>query len=242
MIRLSPFRLQMFLQCKRLYRFFYLDGIKEHYDTPKPYIVMGEHVHRALDNFYKLPSKERSEDKLHELLRQSWRLNRSCFTKPDQEKKWGQKALNMLSLYHQSHKHKDTPKYLEQYVDHQVDSSLTLLGKIDRIDEDSKGALHIIDYKTGKERASTHLDNLQLIIYTYLVSKKYSQPVSKATYLYLASNTAKDIAPTDDDLEAALLEIKEYAKTIEQEEEFAPNPNPYCKNCDFLSICPARPK
>jgi RecB family exonuclease len=243
MLRLSPFRIQIFLRCKKEYSFRYIEKLEEHYQIPKPYLVMGEHVHRALDRFYKIPTSQKSQDKLHQLLRESWILNRSCFKNDrKKEKLWGQKALNMLSLYYENRFQKDKiPVFLEQYLDFKISDDLILSGKVDRIDENSDGSFHVIDYKTGKTQAQNHFDDLQLLVYSFLAFQKYQKPVSRASYWYLASNSDHNLQPTPDDLEACVLEIEDYAQKISSERKFAPSPNPYCKNCDFLEICPANP-
>lgn len=228
----------MFLQCKQLYKFFYLDDIKDHYVTPKPPIVMGEHVHRALDDFYAIPKSERTEKTLHDLLRKSWIRNRGCFG--EQEKMWGEKALKMLSMYFLEHKADDDPLYREQYVDTSLGSDLVLLGKVDRIDSSGNDdTLQVIDYKTGKEKDRTHQDTLQLLLYSLLVQQKYKKPVEKASFWYLGTGQEQSIHPTDDDLQAAVIEVEEIAATVNSEEEFLPSPNQFCKNCDFRDICSA---
>lgn len=238
MIRLSPFRIQMFLQCKQLYKFFYLDGIKQHYVTPKSPIVMGEHVHRALDALYALPVHERSEERLHRLLRESWIRNRACFG--EKEQMWGEKALAMLSRYWSSHRGDPDPFVRERYMDMTVHPDLVLLGKIDRVDSEEGGdALHVIDYKTGKERESTHGDALQLLLYTLLVQHEFEKPVARASFWYLATGTVQSVRATEDDLRAAIMEVEEYADRIAVEKEFAPSPNRHCSSCDFRDICPA---
>lgn len=236
MLRLSPFRIQMFQKCKQLYKFFYLDGIRQEYDTPKPPIVMGEHVHRALEQYYKTPADERSEQVLHNLLRKSWVKNRGCFG--DDERSWGQRALGMLSMYYQKYSDEADPIALEEFVDARLQPDLVLLGKVDRVDEVSDG-LHVIDYKTGREKEQTHQGTLQLLLYALLVQQKYKQPVVRATFRYLASGVEHSIVPTEDDLEAAVLEVQEMADAISSEQDFLPNPGDECRFCDFREICPA---
>jgi CRISPR/Cas system-associated exonuclease Cas4 (RecB family) len=43
-----------------------------------------------------------------------------------------------------------------------------------------------------------------------------------------------------DDLQEAIAIVQEQVEAIKKEKEFLPNPNKYCKSCDFLTICPAR--
>lgn len=240
MFKASSFKLSMFELCPQQYKFSYVDHLDKEYKTPKPYLTMGAHVHNALHDFYdQLEPEDRTYEQLEKLLRRRWTENRQGFDSREEEAKWGVKALQMLRLYAHRMDMSVTPVLLEDYYDVEVDDTLKILGRIDRADALEDGSLHVIDYKTGKYTPED-ISDLQLILYALIVSANKKAPVTKASYLYLQTWDwyTIDIAETDS-LEAIEL-VKAQVQQIQEEKEFAPQPNKYCKNCDFLSICPAK--
>ena len=140
----------MFQQCPRLYKFHYIDDLKDFYRKPRPYLTMGDHVHAVLKEFSVVPVSERNMPKLEDLLREKWRHNRQGFNDIQDEKNWGEKALNQLRWFAQSQDLSVIPLRVEDFHKIELSTSITLVGKIDRVDQESDGDLHIIDYKTGK--------------------------------------------------------------------------------------------
>jgi CRISPR/Cas system-associated exonuclease Cas4 (RecB family) len=240
MFRASAFKLNMFDTCGQQYKFTYIDHLDKEMKQPKPYLTMGAHVHNALHDFYaQLEPEDRTYERLEQLLRKRWRENRQGFSSIDDEKKWGIKALQMLKLYHHRTNVAETPVLLEDYYDAQISEDVKLLGRIDRADKLEDGSLHVIDYKTGKYDEES-VGNLQLQLYAIIVSANKKEPVTKASYLYLQTMQWHTIEIAPEDLEESAAIVTEQVAAIKQEKDFLPNPNKYCKSCDFLTICPAR--
>ncbi len=240
MFSASPFKLRMFETCPRQYKFTYVDDLAKEYKKPKPYLTMGAHVHNALKDFYEqLDLESRTYEELEKILRRRWTENRKGFSDKDDEAKWGTKALNMLRLFVHRMDVSVDPAMLEDYYDVELDESLKLIGRIDRADELEDGSLHVIDYKTGKFDPED-VSDLQLILYALIVSANQKKPVTKASYLYLQTWDWHTIDVGQDEAEHAVEMVKEQVEKIKQESEFAPQVNKYCKNCDYLSICPAK--
>src|SRR4030042_1046074 len=135
MFEASPFSLNMFQQCPRQYKFQYIDHLGSIYRKSRPYFTMGDHVHATLKDFLSVvPVSERNLTRLEDLLR----------------KKWGEKALKQLRRFAHNHDISVTPCMVEDYHSTELTSSIILKGKIDRVDKEPDGSLHIIDDKTGK--------------------------------------------------------------------------------------------
>lgn len=240
MFRASSFKLSMFENCAQQYKFSYIDDLAKEYKTPKPYLTMGAHVHNALKDFYEIPDVEkRTYETLEQLLRKRWVENREGFSSREDEAKWGAKALGMLRLFAHRMDTSITPTLLEDYYDVEVDSSLKILGRIDRADELEDGTLHVIDYKTGKYNPDD-ISESQLVLYATIVSANRPTPVSKASFLYLQTWDWHTVDIDESVMEEAVENVREQVEMIKAEQEFAPQPNKYCKNCDFLSICPEK--
>jgi putative RecB family exonuclease len=240
MFRASSFKLTMYEQCPQKYKFHYIDGLAEQYKVPKPYLTMGAHVHNALRDLYeKVEPTDRTFEKAAQLLRQRWIENRKGFDSIDQEKEWGVKALNMLRLFTHRMDMTKTPVLLEDYYDTDIDADIRVLGKVDRADELEDGSLHVIDYKTGKYKEE-EVSNLQLQIYSLIVSANRTQQVTKASYLFLPTMQWHTIDIDPEAIEEAAEEMREQVRTILATKEFPVQLNAYCGSCDFLAICPAQ--
>lgn len=201
---------------------------------------MGAHVHNALKDFYEqLEPEDRTFDQLEKILRRRWVENRKGFSDTADEAAWGVKALNMLRLFVHRMDLTVEPILLEDYYDVEVDETLKILGRIDRVDELDDGTLHVIDYKTGKFDPED-VSDLQLILYSLIVSANQKKPVTKASYLFLPKWEWHTIEVNQDEADHAVELVREQVTKIQQEKEFAPQPNKYCRSCDFLEICPAR--
>lgn len=232
----------MFDTCAQQYKFTYIDKLANQYKQPKPYLTMGAHVHNALKDFYEqLEPEDRNYEQLEKILRRRWTENRQGFASRDDEAKWGSKALSMLRLFAHRMDMTITPTLLEDYYDYEVDDRLKILGRIDRADTLEDGSLHVIDYKTGKYDEN-EINEAQLILYAIIISANEKQPVTKASYLYLPTWDWHTIDVDQDTAEEALANVMEQVENIRREKEFAPEPNKYCKNCDFLTICPEKEK
>lgn len=229
----------MFQQCPRQYKFQYTDHLGEIYRKARPYFTMGDHVHATLKDFLSVvPVSERNPLKLENLLREKWHRNRKGFSDKDDEKRWGEKALTQLRWFAQNQDISVTPFMIENNHRVELTSDILLKGRIDRVDREPDGGLHIIDYKTGKIPAE--INQLQLHIYALILSKKQQDPLKKASYLYLEAGKWQTIELTAQDLEQAASYVINMVDRIRQEKEYPATPNIYCFNCDFLEICPSK--
>ncbi|HEY49346.1 MAG TPA: PD-(D/E)XK nuclease family protein [Dehalococcoidia bacterium] len=239
MFKASSFKLSMFRQCPRHYKFHYIDDLKTVYAKPRPYFTMGDHIHAALKDFLSIvPVEERNVSRLEGLLREKWRRNRSGFKNLDDEKMWGEKALNQMRWFAQNQDLTVTPLMVEEFHETVLSPKITLIGKIDRVDQEADGSLHIIDYKTGK--IPEELDRTQLYIYALILAREQKLPVTKVTYLYLDAGEFQTIQPTITDLEQAADYVVEAVERILAEKKYPATINSYCGTCDFLEICPKK--
>jgi putative RecB family exonuclease len=239
MFEASPFSLNMFQQCPQRYKFYYTPEIRDIYKRARPYFTMGDHIHATLKDFLSIvPLSERNLPKLEALLREKWRRNRKGFTDREDEKSWGEKAINQLRWFVQNHDIMVTPFLIEDYHSVELTSTIILKGRIDRVDKEADGSLHIIDYKTGKMPAE--IDRTQLHIYALILSKKQDLPLKKASYLYLDPGELRTIELAAVDLAQAASYIIDMVDKIRMEREYPATPNNYCGNCDFLEICPKK--
>ncbi len=239
MFEASPFSLNMFKQCPRQYKFQYIDRLGDIYRKARPYFTMGDHIHAALKDFLSVvPVTERNLPKLENLLREKWRRNRKGFNDKDDEKKWGEKALNQLRWFAQNQDMSINPFMIEKNHRVELTDTIILKGRIDRVDRELDGGLHIIDYKTGK--MPSEINELQLHIYALILSKQQHSPLKKASYLYLGVGKWQTIELSEQDLAQATSYVIDMVDRICREKEYPATPNIFCWNCDFLEICPSK--
>ncbi|MCL4533879.1 MAG: PD-(D/E)XK nuclease family protein [Bacteroidetes bacterium] len=237
LFRLSPYKLAIFRQCPRRYKYHYVDGLLEQYRKPRPYLTMGAHIHDALRDFFSPRNLDRSYATMEALLRRRWSRNRNGFADNDEEKQYGLRALEQLKWFCDRQDTRAQPFLLEAYHSVILSPELLLKGKIDRVDRHPDGSLHVIDYKTGKTPKED--GDFQLLAYALLLQRKLKSEVAKASYLYLNGDGLRSIEPTPAQIADTEARLHAAREEILSEREFAPRPNWLCGWCDFAGLCDA---
>jgi putative RecB family exonuclease len=235
MFKLSSFRLRVFRQCRRRYKYQYVDRLPT---RPSPYNTMGAHVHNALKAFFSLPeTEERTGERLLDLLLESWQQNRSGFSDLEDEERWRERAVAQLRSFARDNDLAARPLLLESYMETPLSPQLVLLGRIDRVDDEADG-LHVIDYKTG--RRPEEVDVQQLHLYTIMLERSLGRSVARASYLYLDDGSAWTASPQREELEEAVAAVTAAYNEIVVERDYATNVGRHCSFCDYQAICPSR--
>lgn len=247
----SPYKLNLFIQCAKRYYFEYLDPqlvpLKREIKKKRPELEMGNFVHDSLTLFFKKPAQERNWETMREILKNVWQGPRGKaggFNSIEEERRYYQEALNMLERFSKN-ENLNPPifalpvsppgKSFDDYKKIPFAEGLELGGKIDRIDITPKDALEIIDYKTGKEKNGA----LQLMVYVFLTEGLFNKPVNKASYLYLKSGNWEPVIP-DESLRKQTREgILEIVDRIGMETAWNPSASKLCGYCDYIDFCPA---
>jgi len=248
----SPYKLNLFLQCAKHYYFEYEDiqirPLKREIKKKRPELEMGSFVHDSLTLFFKEPTKNRTWQKMTDILKRVWQGPRGeagGFKTIEEERGYYQEALNMLGWFVKNENLNPSIFFLpvsppgnsfDDYKKAPFGEGLDLGGKIDRIDITLKGSLEIIDYKTGKEKEGT----LQIMAYVFLAESLFNKSVSKASYLYLKSCNWQSIVPEKEIREQTKKEILEIVDKIGNENEWNPNISKLCAYCDYIDFCPAK--
>ena len=238
--RLSHFKINTFRQCPRRYRYQYVDGLYGLYHRPRPYHTMGEHVHGVLKSLLYRSNQERTSATAERLLRQRWPSNRGGFETRDEEREYFERALAQVRWFCQTQDLTAQPYVLEAQHEIPLSPALRVLGKIDRVDRYADGSFHVIDYKTS--RTVDNDDDLQLLTYALILSRKFGAEIRRASYLFLNGAGWRTIEPGVTDLEETEDALIAAWREITAETEFAPKPNRFCRWCDFVDICDASRK
>ncbi|HEX7455988.1 MAG TPA: PD-(D/E)XK nuclease family protein [Candidatus Nanoarchaeia archaeon] len=236
---ISPNKLKIWLECPRKYWHYYLYGPTKYKEPPRPYYTLGEAVHNSLNSFFSLVPQIRTKERLFDQFELHWKAAKNQeggFKDIDEEKIYKARAAAMLENFYQNEDMQATPYRLSpsstKYIP--LTQEIMLGGKIDRVDLEPDGTLHIIDYKTGKEDQD---DPYQLPIYDLLVRGWLKKEVSKLSYLHLESGNWSTRSPTQHGREETRLLVIETVNKIPKESAksfFACPLETACNHCDYL--------
>ena len=168
----------------------------------------------------------------------NWRRYRLGFRDRDDELRWAEKALAQLRAFVSTQDVNVQPIMMEELVEAEISAGLVLRGRIDRVDKEPDGSLHLIDYKTGS--AARQIDWEQLELHVLILSKHLPWPINKISYLYLGNSLMQSVTISADDLRQVHWRILSMAGKIQREKQFHPRPGPWCGMCDFTCICPRK--
>jgi putative RecB family exonuclease len=237
MFRLSPHRFSTFRQCPRRYKWRYLDSLHSDVHKQWPFLTLGQNVHATLRALLRPGNHDRSYTQARALLTARWRENRGGFASRAEEEEYWHRALDQLRWFCASEEAQARPAALEANYTAYLDADFRLDGRVDRIDQDADGGVHVVDYKTSK--TSRNQDPLQLTLYVLLLSRSLDYSVRSASYLFLNGDGRYTQYPRAEDLKGVVKELFAAKAEIEAERRFAANPCFLCRWCDFLDLCPA---
>ena len=240
-LRLSPSSIGVFQLCRQQYKFLYLDKLGDQYRRAKPFFTMANHVHATLKDFFTItPVERRTVDTIARLLQKNWRRYQVGFRNAEDERRWMEKALLQLSAFVQNTDVTIEPLTTEWSFETLVTPGVVLNGRIDRIDRQHDGTLHIIDYKTGT--MPQKMEWMQVQLNALAAEQNLHLSVSKISYFYLGSGTLTSSAVSPEDIDRINWELLQIARTIRKEKHYLPSAGKWCRGCDFHSICPGAPE
>jgi putative RecB family exonuclease len=236
-LKLSPSGIAAFRRCPRLYKFIYIEKLGDRYRKPRPYFTMANHVHDTLRDFMTVvPVHRRTTETIEKLLRKNWKRYRVGFRGKEDELRWAEKALGQVRSFVAANDVAVTPFMVEASLESEITTGLILRGRIDRVDREEDGSLHIIDYKTGNMPELR--DWTQLRMYALALSRRSPYPVRRLSYYYLGAGTVQSTRCGDGELDKARWELLTLAGRLLRERQYRSRPGIWCRDCDFKVICP----
>lgn len=260
--KIFPNAINTYLQCPFKFKCQSDPDVKaEFVDTPENFV--GKAMHQALQDFFdisKISVEERKSQDIGQLLRQAWaRIPKSGWSKDvwtakdraelfgsvDQEKAYGLQAVAVLSNYILSADLSVIPLALEDWMDCKV-GSFKIAGRVDRIDQDSKTAISVWDYKTGKLPFHETIDkiiqeDLQVPIYAVIASKLFPfVQTIKSGLIYLKYSKEYTKVWTREELKQVEREIITAINKAKEDTSFAPRLNKLCPWCEYINVCPLK--
>jgi putative RecB family exonuclease len=239
-LRLSVSKTKTFLDCKAKYKFNYIEKLpKKDWD----HHTFGKFCHSVLEHFHKqylegclLPYNTVMNDSW----KVAWAEYKDKMTPTMKKDCWDliNKYLKLVSL--QKGQFPANVIAVEKRFDFQVTENLVLNGAIDRIQLDDDDVIHVCDYKTAKNKKYLKNDWFQLLTYAYVIVTE-DPSIKKVRGSYILLRHDFEYMTVEFDL-PEILKVKdkfvEYARQMNTETEFKPNPTPLCNFCDFQNLCP----
>lgn len=236
MSRFSPLRFRVFDTCRLRYRYQYLDRIPARLRIQD---TAGSLVHRVLCDFFsKVPVDERNGERLVRMFSEGWEALSPRYLRMEGVDRLRESSLEELRLFAQRHDLKATPFMVEPYFQVEVAPGVTLFGRLDRIDEEADGTLHVIDYKTGSH--PDEVDVGQLRLYAIMAEESLGKPVSRLSFWYLSDGQVSTTDLSEDDNRRAREELLAAVSEMANVSEFPATIGPQCGHCPYLHACAER--
>jgi len=238
---LSYSQVETFIRCPLQYKYRYVLRI------PVPLsaaLSFGDTVHRTLRAFYEKVKQgtKATKELLVDIYHHEWQS--LGYKDKKYEEKMKKHGVDLLLEFFEKgfdpHIHVIS---LEQPFKIKITPTLSLGGKIDRIDKTSEGKLEIIDYKTGSApKKRDPGQDIQLSVYALAATEKglYGEKPEHVivSFYFLEGQEKISGARSKEQLGQVRQEIKQVAEDISTS-MFVPTPGKYCDFCEFRLICDA---
>ncbi|MEV0387697.1 PD-(D/E)XK nuclease family protein [Nonomuraea sp. NPDC050643] len=262
----TPSRLNAWLDCRRRYRFSYLDRPQPAKGPAWAHNSVGASVHNALAGWWREPYERRTPLTASILVTNGWITE--GFKDAEQSTRWLGRARDLVSGYVATLDPSDDPVGVERTVATRT-KVVALSGRIDRLDRRGD-ELVVVDYKTGR-RPLTQDDarsSLALAVYAIAASTMMRTPCRTVELHHLPTGEIVEWRHTDESLARHLRRAEEVATEAGEADErykelvaaprgtrrgtgdrpadvpaeidelFAPTVGPICSWCDFRRHCP----
>ena len=236
MARYSPLRFRVFDTCRLRYRYQYVDKARAYL---RPGDTAGSLVHRVLCDFFsKVAREERTEERLCRLFEEGWAALSPAYKRVPGVEAFHSAGVAQLRNFARKFDVKAEPYAVEAYLQVSVAPGVTLFGRMDRIDEETDGTLHIIDYKTGTQ--PDEIDANQLVLYAIMVERELTKAVSRASFWYLDDGQVWTTVLTEEGKRKALDEMLAAVREMENITEYPAKIGPHCGHCPYVKGCEFR--
>jgi putative RecB family exonuclease len=130
------------------------------------------------------------------------------------------------------------PLMVEPYFQVEIAPDITLFGRVDRIDEEPEGSLHLIDYKTGSH--PDEVDAGQLRLYAIMAEESLRRTVSRISFWHLDDGDIWTAGLSEDDKQQTRAELLVAVERMNTTSDLSANIGRHCDHCPYLYACEER--
>ena len=244
-LRLSATSLDTYEGCPLKYRYTYMDKIPRVEESAEA--TFGKIVHAALEQLHR-PGGPGFDQSPEDLIEAAWETAGFAFSQ--QERQYRQDAQAALTTYIARWQDAPPPVLAVEHPFSFDIGSISLSGRIDRVDLDDEGRLQLVDYKTGKRRSNAEARRApQLALYALYVQaagaiagQTITADIGEVdlTYYYIMSDQPElTIRFSAAELATFKGRIEDVARHI-RSGDFPFHKDFGCNYCDYKDlICPA---
>jgi ATP-dependent helicase/DNAse subunit B len=238
LFKLSVSKAKTFDDCKAKYRFAYIEKLPR---IDRDFHVFGKFLHQVLENFHSALIKDPSKKDSWELaLSDAWDAALHEY-QPTLTQSQIVEAKSIIAEYVAILKEDGLPDVIavEQPFWVSLNDRVLLNGFIDRVQRDSDGLIHVIDYKTTKDPKYLN-DFFQLLTYAYtLMLEDPDLKRIRASFVLLRHDFMYKTQEYSREEVMSYVGEKfiKYADSIDAEKVWRPSPQFLCKYCDYLEHC-----
>jgi len=235
-------QIEVFKNCPKMYKFKYIDNIREPFDIIEAYF--GKIIHKSLEHLYS-ESFEGDVNDLIEYFTKIWEEEKTLpikiIRKNESESKYIEEGKNLLERFYFREFDRDVFENvkLEYRFKLLLSHQYFFTGRIDRISKDDKGNFHVIDYKTSKKifGFENEFKSLQIKGYGICILLNYDLDRIKLHYKFLRHE--KDISRFFKKKEAnkVISNLVKEINKIESEDSFPPYKSGLCGWCRYQDKC-----
>lgn len=254
--RLSPSRASDFKQCPQLYKFRVIDKLPE---PPSRAMLQGTVVHHILENLFEQPPDQRTLKTAIDSVNDAIEAHKEDLQSlPEVANAGSESAAQQV----RSQVEAFVKEMLEAYFSLEDPSLIepvarelrlygdlngtSVVGVIDRLEQDPDGAYVVSDYKTGKAPSANYQEKafFGLRVYAALLeaSEDYGVAPQKLRLIYLKSREVLELSVDEGHLRGTKSQMAAIARAIEtaiERDTWPPSPGKLCDWCYFKPICPA---
>ena len=229
----SPTKLAVWRQCRRRYRFRYVDHVPA---KPRPWLSFGQSLHAALKELFDTRPENRKWARAERSYRSNW--VRKGYADAAEERTYYERGIAALRRVFASEDIRSPrPRALEFTVQAKIDD-VVLCGKVDRVDDSHEGMV-VTDYKTGRPRAPERAQADQAFtMYALLVQARFKRAPARLVWDFVETGDRVVTARAPEALDRARDDVLTLVAQVRADEEFPASPGPMCGLCDYLEHCP----
>jgi DNA helicase-2/ATP-dependent DNA helicase PcrA len=237
-LQLSATAVEGYEKCPQRFLLDHVWGLK---GGPRAATTFGSVMHTTIrlvvkewkENKRKLPWDEVETTFLRE-----WRS--AGFEDDYQEQEYQREGLEQLRAFHASAlPQPEDVLGQEKYFELPMEGNVVVTGRIDQVNRLGPGQAEIVDYKTGRPRDEQAAKrSLQLSLYALAAREVLELDPVRLTFYNLMTNLPACATHDDKQFKKAEEKVQETAASI-RAGEFPAIPGFQCRNCEYVSVCPA---